>query len=667
LILETQHGVPVGWARRPVNNETEKTSMRSRGKAWMTTWAVLTLGCLASPDTTHAQLGRGLGGGLGGLLGGGGGGGMGMDAGMGRRGGLPGIGGLLGNQGMPANSQPARGGLFGGYGPSSPYSNPPYNYNVGTAPSSINRVQPAPTYSNAAQGQPYLATDGRYYYPGGRPYTPPAPTAPRAATTAAATAPPRATAATAPPPATPAVNVIPDIDGSAPVASNTLRTQLPAASSLVHADLAHELDRSLAEGIERLENRLGAALFSEADEASFLAMYKRSFDENTPQYRLARKNIKYLDAGELRQGLEIDGVLDARLQVYPAKLEVRAGFDTLKRSLLDGQSSADVERAARGLVKTYEGMARGQEFDGLNLPPPDEVRAAAAALRHLFEVRQRLAGDKGGAAGGLIAMDRRFQIVRYPRLPRDTVQALDPQVCLWGSGSGSIEIQDAELTDLGVPLVNPEASPLADAARPTASTSTGVLVQNPEGNKAKVSYVIDGVSYELKPGESRPHAITAKSQIQYNRGGTLGNVHYQLSTGTYRFAIQARSWQVTKNSFSVMIDNSANGCAFQCEVDGQPRVIPAHATQQLTSAYPIAIRFDRGNGRATASKALGDAAVVTVGVAAGASALDLFSGKSQELAVRPLAVESIASQAKAAAVPAKPGRQSILPTIEDLR
>ena len=158
--------------------------------------------------------------------------------------------------------------------------------------------------------------------------------------------------------------------GPRAVASNTVRTQLPAASALVHADLTRELGRSLEEGVERLENSLGDALFSEGDEASFLAIYKRSFDENTPQFRLARKNIKYLDAGELRQGLEIDGVLDARLQVYPAKLEVTAGFETLKRSLFEGQSSADVERAARGLVKTYETMARGQEFDTLHTRPP---------------------------------------------------------------------------------------------------------------------------------------------------------------------------------------------------------------------------------------------------------------------------------------------------------
>ena len=202
-------------------------------------------------------------------------------------------------------------------------------------------------------------------------------------------------------------------------------------------------------------------------------------------------------------------------------------FHTLKRSVLDGQSAADVERAARGLLKTYEGLARAQEFDGLNLPSPDEVREAAAGLQQLFEVRQRLAEDKGAGRRGMITLDRRFQIVRYPRLPRDTVQAVDPQVCLWGYGLGISGATDRDpgrrAHRPGRPAVNPDASPLADAPRPAACTAaTGALVQNPEGNKAKVSYVIDGVSYELKPGESRTHAITAKSQIQLQPGRHAG-------------------------------------------------------------------------------------------------------------------------------------------------
>jgi hypothetical protein len=125
---------------------------------------------------------------------------------------------------------------------------------------------------------------------------------------------------------------------------------------------------------------------------------------------------------------------------------------------------------------------------------------------------------------------------------------------------------------------------------------------------------------------------------------------------------------VNKTSFTVMIDNAANGCDFQCEIDGQPRTIAPHKTLQVTSAYPIAIRFDRGNGQSTASKILGDTRQVTVGVTPGSAALDLFPGTSQQLAVRPVSPEPIAAQANPAAATApKLGRQPVLPTAEDLQ
>src|SRR5207237_1398289 len=146
------------------------------------------------------------------------------------------------------------------------------------------------------------------------------------------------------------------------------RTRVPAASASTREELAQELARSLEEGIDRLESSLRAALFSEADEAAFLAIYKRSFTEDTPQFRLARKNIKSLDADELRQGLIIDGIVDAGAQVYPAKLEISAEFDTFKRDVLDGRSSAEFERAAKGLLKTYERIARSPEFSELSVP-----------------------------------------------------------------------------------------------------------------------------------------------------------------------------------------------------------------------------------------------------------------------------------------------------------
>ena len=134
-------------------------------------------------------------------------------------------------------------------------------------------------------------------------------------------------------------------------------------------------------------------------------------------------------------------------------------------------------------------------------------------------------------------MDRRFQIVALSRPPSRHRPGPRSAGLPLGIGLGHDRDPGCRAHGPGRPARElPRLHPWPRPPRPAAGA--GVLVQNPQANKVKVSYVIDGVSYELKPGESRTHAITAKSQIRYNRGGTQGNVVYQLSAGTYRFAIQ---------------------------------------------------------------------------------------------------------------------------------
>ena len=195
---------------------------------------------------------------------------------------------------------------------------------------------------------------------------------------------------------TPAANVIPDLEHSAAVANNIVQTRLPAVRSSIREELAQELVRSLKEGIDRLESSLRAALFSEADKTAFLAIYKRLFTEDTPQFRLARKNIKDLDADELRQGLDIDGIIDHEARVYAVKLEVSARFRTF-REVLGGQPSAEFDQAAKGLLKTYERIARLPKFNDLSVPDPDQVRAEVSRLLPFLEVRQRLARARDGS------------------------------------------------------------------------------------------------------------------------------------------------------------------------------------------------------------------------------------------------------------------------------
>jgi hypothetical protein len=525
--------------------------------------------------------------------------------------------------------------------------------NAGQPP--INAAQP-----NSNPAQPYLGADGNWYYPvgsldktaqtapnpgqpdptpdvkrhypDGRPNTPTVDQSVTPVSTDRATPQPP----TVPTPLTPAPNdVISDT-----VARNLVRARLPAAESRVREKLAQELLRSLEEQIDRLESRLRPALFSVADEATFLTIYKRSFTEDTPQFRLARLHIKSLNADELRQGLSIDQIVDAGVQTYPAKLEVSEKLGKLRKQALEGRLSAELDQAAKALLDCFERIARTPEFTSIKITEPDQVRAQVAQLHSLFEVRRKLAEAREASREAVLTMDRRFWVVAYPGLPRDTVNAIDPRICLCGKGMGTVGVREAGLEDLGVPLLNREVSPLPDTPRPVASS--GAIVSNSKTSSITVHYVADNASYDLQPGQSRTHQIEANSRIRYNRGESLGYQEYRLEPGMYRFAIEDRAWQLRKPTVSVVIDNSANGTDFQCNIDGLAKVIPARNTFTFDSRYPVSIRFDRGDGLPASSKLIEDPLQVTVGVAPGSAALDLFAGSSQELCIRPLASDTIA-------------------------
>jgi hypothetical protein len=479
--------------------------------------------------------------------------------------------------------------------------------------------------------------DGRWYFPDGRPYIP---TVDQSVTPAStAPAPPQPAIERAPP--TPAPNVIPDQEQPVTLVPNLVRARLPAAPTRVREQLSQELPRSLEERIDRIESRLRPVLFGESDEAGFLAIYRRSFTEDTPQFRLARLNIKSLNADDLRQGLNIDQIVDAGAQIYPAKLEVSERLGKLKKQALEGRVSAELDQAGKALLDCFERITRSPEFSSIKIAEPDQVRADVARLHSLFEVRQTLAKAREASGEAVVTMEKRFWVVAHPSLPKDTVSAIDRRICLLGTGTGTVGVREAGLEDLGVPLLNREVSPLPETPRPGAST--GAIVSNSKTSPTTVHYVADNASYDLKPGQSRTHEVNANSRIRYNRGGSLGNQEYRLERGMYRFAIEERAWQLTKPTVTVVIDNSANSCDFQCNIDGQPKVIRARESSKFDSEYPVSMQFDRGDGKPASSKLIDETLQVTVGVAPGSSGLELFAGSSQELCIRPLASDAIAS------------------------
>jgi hypothetical protein len=403
--------------------------------------------------------------------------------------------------------------------------------------------------------------------------------------------------------------------------------------SPVREKLVQELSRAIQEQYNLVESDLRPVLFSDADEAALLGIYKKSFTEDTAQYELTRKIVRAHEADELAQRLSIDQIVDARVPLFVGKLRMSARLKAFRDAVLERASGADLVQSEKALLETYRQLADNSEFKSLKLSSADRFPVKFASLHSMLEVSERLAATQGKARDSQVAMARRFRVVSYPGLSKETTYAIDSQLCLLGTGSGTIGVREAGLLDLGVPLLNRAAEPLPEVSAPPAPS--GAIIYNSKASPAAVHYVADNDAYELNPGESRTHKITASSRISYNQGANLGNREYQLAAGTFRFAIADRAWQLTKPTVAVLIDNSANGSEFQCNIDGQQRVIPARTTLDVRSDYPIAIRFDRGEGQSTACKLIEESSQVTVAVRPDSAAIDLFLGSSQELCVQP--------------------------------
>jgi hypothetical protein len=84
--------------------------------------------------------------------------------------------------------------------------------------------------------------------------------------------------------------------------------------------------------------------------------------------------------------------------------------------------------------------------------------------------------------------------------------------------------------------------------------------------------------------------------IEFDRGGGFGLAAYTLTPGTYHFTPSDLGWQLYRQRFEVVLDNSQSNQEFNFIFRGESVMVPAGGARTLTSDYPIVVRFDRGNG-----------------------------------------------------------------------
>jgi hypothetical protein len=148
---------------------------------------------------------------------------------------------------------------------------------------------------------------------------------------------------------------------------------------------------------------------------------------------------------------------------------------------------------------------------------------------------------------------------------------------------------------LGLPLVT--GTPLAELEG--EEMTDGVLIINPASSRATINYNLNGNHYVAQPGMQQKLAALRNGRgwlVEFDRGENFGSAAYTLAAGTYQFTPTDRGWQLYRNRYEIVLDNSQSNQEFNFIFQGDDLAVPAGGTRTLSSAYPIVVRFDRGNG-----------------------------------------------------------------------
>lgn len=173
---------------------------------------------------------------------------------------------------------------------------------------------------------------------------------------------------------------------------------------------------------------------------------------------------------------------------------------------------------------------------------------------------------------------------------------------------------------LKLPIVTGSPIPEAEGDEITG----GTVVVNPSSSRATINYNINGNHYVMEPGMRQKLPGDRKCVIEFDRGQNFGQSAYTLAPGTYHFTPSDLGWQLYRQRFDVVLDNSQSNQEFHFVFQGEDTAVPAQATKSISSIYPIIVRFDRGNGADFVAKEIKASGDVQIGVNATDNLWDLF-------------------------------------------
>ncbi len=194
-------------------------------------------------------------------------------------------------------------------------------------------------------------------------------------------------------------------------------------------------------------------------------------------------------------------------------------------------------------------------------------------------------------------------VIYCPCLPKDKHYWLPSGDLACGTGgAGQLSLASGEADKvLDIPVGVGEPLPPSDADVAKRVTG-GVLLMNPAENGTTIQYVLGRKNYNLQPSFKQALPEGQPWVVNFDRGARHGTARYTLSKGTYVFGGSNRGWDLFNQKFEVTIDNSVNTDPFYYAIDNTQAEVPPGERARHDSAYPLLVRFDRGDGMQEAQK-----------------------------------------------------------------
>lgn len=231
-------------------------------------------------------------------------------------------------------------------------------------------------------------------------------------------------------------------------------------------------------------------------------------------------------------------------------------------------------------------------------PAVSDLAAPIKTLKTWVEARKLIeTATPGKGSVAKLPAGSDVTIIFDPSLPVGTALVLSDQALVVGrEGNSVLAIEKGNAAQaLGLPIVT--GTPLAEAEGEEATD--GVLLVNPASSRGTMNYNLNGNHYVAGPGMKQKLAAVGKGRawtVEFDRGDKFGAAAYTLAPGTYHFTPTDLGWQLYRQRYEIVLDNSQSNQEFNFIFRGEDLTVPAGGARTLTSSYPVVVRFDRGNG-----------------------------------------------------------------------